>query len=152
MKLADEAMREPAATLSSPALARKQERMAETGQGLDVLLVDDDRSLLEILGTLLQLEGHRVVAVPSAHEGLLKMKEHSFDLVLADLKMPRTTGLDMLRAVREEYPQTRVVIITAYASVDTTVEAMRLGVFDYLPKPFKLAELRRVINRVRDEA
>ena len=63
-----------------------------------------------------------------------------FDVVLVDWKMPRTTGLDMLRAIREDSPETNVVIMTAYASVNSTVEAMRLGVFDYLPKPFKLAD------------
>lgn len=118
-------------------------------RGLRILLVDDDRSLLDILGSLLQLEGHDVVAVPSAHEGLLKMKESKFDLVLADNKMPRTTGMDMLKVIKEEYPDTKVVIMTAYASVDNTVEAWRLGVFDYLPKPFKLADLRQVIEKVR---
>ncbi|HEY3282701.1 MAG TPA: response regulator [Armatimonadota bacterium] len=125
--------------------------MAKDGKGLDILLVDDDRGLLEILGALLQLEGHRVVSASSAHEGLQRMKDHGFDLVLADLKMPRTTGLDMLRAIQEEYPSTPVVIMTAYASVDTTVEAMRLGVYDYLPKPFKLADLRTVISRVESQ-
>jgi two-component system response regulator PilR (NtrC family) len=114
-----------------------------------ILLVDDDRSLLDVLGSLLQLEGHEVVAVPSAHEGLLKMQEAQFDLVLADNKMPRTTGIDMLKVVNEEHPGTKVVIMTAYASVDNTVEAWRLGVFDYLPKPFKLADLRQVIEKVR---
>lgn len=125
--------------------------MPESGQGLRILLVDDDRSLLEILGALLKLEGHQVDSASSAHDGLLKMRESTYDLVLADLKMPRTSGLDMLRAIREEYPGTRVVIMTAYASVDNTVEAMRIGVYDYLPKPFKLAELRRVIEKVKAE-
>jgi DNA-binding NtrC family response regulator len=77
------------------------------------------------------------------------MKESKFDLVLADNKMPRTTGMDMLKVIKEEYPDTKVVIMTAYASVDNTVEAWRLGVFDYLPKPFKLADLRQVIEKVR---
>lgn len=120
-----------------------------SNRGLRILLVDDDRSLLDILGSLLQLEGHDVVAVPSAHEGLMKMKESRFDLVLADNKMPRTSGMDMLKAIKGEHPDTKVVIMTAYASVDNTVEAWRLGVFDYLPKPFKLADLRQVIEKVR---
>ncbi len=119
--------------------------------GLRVLLVDDDKSLLDILATLLELDGHTVVKVSAAHQGLLRMREETFDLTLVDLKMPRTTGLDMLRAIREEYPDTKVVIMTAYASVNSTVEAMRLGVFDYLPKPFKLADLRRMLERVGEE-
>ena len=119
--------------------------------GLRVLLVDDDKSLLDILGTILELDGHAVVKVSSAHAGLLKMREQEFDLVLVDLKMPRTTGIDMLRAIREDSPETKVVIMTAYASVNSTVEAMRLGVFDYLPKPFKLADLRTILDRVRRE-
>lgn len=120
-------------------------------KSLRVLLVDDDKSLLDILGTLLELEGHGVVKVPSAHAGLMKMRETEFDLVLVDLKMPRTTGIDMLRVIREERPETKVVIMTAYATVNSTVEAMRLGVFDYLPKPFKLADLRTILNRAQRE-
>lgn len=120
-------------------------------KNLCVLLVDDDKSLLDILGTLLELEGHSVVKVSSAHAGLLKMREAEFDLVLVDLKMPRTTGLDMLRVIREERPETKVVIMTAYATVNSTVEAMRLGVFDYLPKPFKLADLRTILRRAQRE-
>ena len=116
---------------------------------LRILLVDDDKSLLDILGTILELEGHAVVKVASAHAGLLKMREAEFDLVLVDLKMPRTTGIDMLRVIHEDHPDTKVVIMTAYASVNSTVEAMRLGVFDYLPKPFKLAELRTILNRAQ---
>jgi DNA-binding NtrC family response regulator len=111
-------------------------------------LVDDDKSLLDILGTILELDGHSVVKATSAHAGLMTMRDHDFDLVLVDLKMPRTTGIDMLRAIREDSPDTKVVIMTAYASVNSTVEAMRLGVFDYLPKPFKLADLRSVLERV----
>jgi DNA-binding NtrC family response regulator len=114
-----------------------------------VLLVDDDKSLLEILGTILELDGHSVEKASSAHAGLTMMREREFDLVLADLKMPRTTGIDMLRVIREEYPETKVVIMTAYASVNSTVEAMRLGVFDYLPKPFKLADLRTILDRTK---
>jgi CheY-like chemotaxis protein len=66
-------------------------------KSLRVLLVDDDKSLLDILGTLLELEGHGVVKVSSAHAGLMKMRETEFDLVLVDLKMPRTTGIDRRR-------------------------------------------------------
>jgi DNA-binding NtrC family response regulator len=116
---------------------------------LRVLLVDDDKSLLDILGTIMELEGHAVVKAASAHAGLLKMREAEFDLVLVDLKMPRTTGIDMLRMIREEHPETKVVIMTAYATVNSTVEAMRLGVFDYLPKPFKLADLRTILDRAQ---
>ncbi len=116
-----------------------------------ILLVDDDQNLLDTLGTILQLDGYNVVTASSAHEGLLAMQKQPFDLVLVDLKMPRTTGLDMLKVIREQYPQTKVVIMTAYATVDTTVQAMRLGVFDYLPKPFKLAELRTILTRAQRE-
>lgn len=114
---------------------------------LNILVVDDDRSLLDVLETLLRLEGHTVAAAQSASEALQAMQTQEFSLVLADLKMPRTSGLDLLRLIKQQHPETRVVIMTAYASVDNTVEAMRLGVFDYLPKPFKLADLRAVIEK-----
>ncbi len=118
---------------------------------LRILLVDDDAALLEALGTILETEGHLVGQASSAHEALTRMRNETYDLVLADLKMPKLSGLDLLESMRLRNYDARLVIMTAYASVDTTLEAMRKGVYDLLPKPFKLADLRAVLSRLADE-
>jgi len=118
---------------------------------ISILLVEDDVALLEILGTILRTEGYEVSQAASAHEALTKMAAQEFDLVLADLKMPKLTGLDLLESIKLRDYKTRLVIMTAYATVDATLESLRKGVYDFLPKPFKLGELRTILGRVAGE-
>lgn len=115
--------------------------------GIDILIVDDDKALLEVLRTVLAGEGHRVQTVPSAYEALPLLNAQRYDLVLVDLKMRRMDGLELLEHERLQERGTRMVIMTAYPTVDNAVHAMRQGAFDYLVKPFKLAELRAVVER-----
>ena len=117
---------------------------------ISILVVDDDRALLDILVSLLQAEGHQVESVPSAFEALERLRDGSFDLILADLKMRRMNGLELLEAARVKNPRARVAIMTAFATVATAVEAMRKGAFDYLSKPFHLAELRDLLQRAAE--
>jgi len=117
------------------------------GRGISILLVDDDKALLEILASLLEAEGHEVEAVPSAYAALERLRSRGYDLILTDLKMRRMNGMELLEAARLKNPKARVAIITAYATVETAVQAMRQGAFDYLPKPFTLADLRALIQR-----
>ncbi|UCH34542.1 MAG: response regulator [Armatimonadota bacterium] len=116
-------------------------------QGISVLIVDDDKALLGVLQSVLEAEGHRVEIVPSAYDALPRLDEERYDLVLVDLKMRRMDGLELLEHERLQQRGTRMVIMTAYPTVDTAVQAMRQGAFDYLVKPFKLAELRAVVER-----
>ncbi|MCC6446177.1 MAG: response regulator [Armatimonadetes bacterium] len=119
--------------------------------GLDILIVDDDTKLLDVLTTLLQMEGHRMTAYDTAQEALMLAKDKPFDLVITDLRMRRMDGLQLLKVAKLINPDLRVVIMTAYATVDTTVEAMRSGAYDYLRKPFKLNEIKAIIRRVQEE-
>jgi len=116
-------------------------------QGIDILIVDDDKALLGVLRSVLESEGHRVAVVPSAYEALPRLEAERYDLVLVDLKMRRMDGLELLEHERLQQRGTRMVIMTAYPTVDSAVTAMRQGAFDYLVKPFKLAELRAVVER-----
>jgi DNA-binding NtrC family response regulator len=113
--------------------------------------VDDDKALLGVLRSVLESEGHRVEVAPSAYEALPRLEVERYDLVLVDLKMRRMDGLELLEHERLRQRGTRMVIMTAYPTVDSAVTAMRQGAFDYLVKPFKLAELRAVVSRAAAE-
>jgi len=119
--------------------------------GLEILIVDDDAKLLDVLTTLLQMEGHQVTAFTTAQEALLCAKEKPFDLIVTDLRMRRMDGLQMLKVAKLINPALRVVIMTAYSTSETTTEAMRSGAYDYLRKPFKLHELKAILRRVEEE-
>jgi DNA-binding NtrC family response regulator len=119
--------------------------------GLSLLVVDDDKALLEVLTTLLSQEGHNVVAVPSGYEAFDLLGQREFDLVLVDLKMRRMNGLELLEAEKVRHPEARIVVMTAYATVDAAVQALRSGAYDFLTKPFKLTDLRAIIRRVEEQ-
>ena len=116
-------------------------------QGIEILIIDDDKALLGVLQSVLEQQGHRVQAVPSAYEALPLLEQQHYDLVLVDLKMRRMNGLELLEHERLRERGTRMVIMTAYPTVESAVQAMRQGAFDYLVKPFKLAELRAIVER-----
>ncbi len=112
-----------------------------------ILIVDDDKSLQEFLEIFLKKEGFSVAVAGDGEEALNYLSKHPVDLVLADIRMPRLDGLSFLKALREKGLELPVIMITAYASLDTAVEAKQKGAFDYVAKPFKLDELRKLIAR-----
>ncbi|TWJ19590.1 sigma-54-dependent transcriptional regulator [Geobacter argillaceus] len=112
-----------------------------------ILIVDDEKGQREILQTILKKEGYRIVEAPSAKEGLAKLAEEEFDLILTDLKMPGMSGLELLEAVLADDPQQSVVIMTAHGTIDSAVEAMRKGAFDYLEKPLERDNLLLTLQR-----
>ena len=116
-------------------------------RALEILIVDDDKALLGVLRSVLQAEGHRVEVALSAYEALPRLEQQRYDLVLVDLKMRRMDGLELLEHERLRERGARMVIMTAYPTVDSAVRAIREGAFDYLVKPFKLAELRALVAR-----
>lgn len=113
----------------------------------NILIVDDDPRIQTLLRQLLRTKGHEGVTAESGHDALEKLKVHPFDLVITDLRMPKMNGMQLLGQVKALYPEIPVIMVTAYASEDTTVEAVKLGVFDYLAKPFKIDELLGAIGR-----
>jgi len=113
-----------------------------------ILVVDDEEGLREFLSQALLGAGHVVETACDGEEALALLAKQGFDLVLTDLKMPGVDGLEVLRRVRADQPETEVVVLTAHGSVETAVEAMRLGAFDFLQKPFSGPdELRLLAER-----
>jgi len=118
--------------------------MAEKGL---IHIIDDEPIIHEVLGELLTSEGYLVESSSRGEEALGKWPSHKFDLILLDLLMPGMDGIEVLRRIKKIEPQAVVIIITAYASVESALEAMKSGAFDYIQKPFKHAELILTIQR-----
>ena len=117
-----------------------------------LLVVDDDRAILTLIGTIALAEGFDVATTINGDDAMKQLRHRPADLVLLDLRMPGVTGLDVLRAIREISPRCKVVLMTGYATIDSAVEAVKLGAIDYLTKPFDLQRLRRLLSSVREEA
>ncbi|RJQ50511.1 MAG: sigma-54-dependent Fis family transcriptional regulator [Nitrospiraceae bacterium] len=111
-----------------------------------ILVVDDEKSMREILDIFLRSEGYSVTAADNGKSALEVMKDDFFDLILTDMKMPKVSGLELLKNVREISPDTVVVIITAFGTTESAVEAMKLGAFDYITKPFQMDDIRLVVK------
>jgi len=122
-----------------------------------VLVVDDERSMRDLLAIMLKQEGHDVAVVEGGAQAIETLSREVFDLIITDLRMREVDGLAVLRAAKEHSPETVVVVITAFASTETAVEAMKLGAYDYITKPFKMDEIKLVLanalerKRLRDE-
>lgn len=124
--------------------------MARSGKR--ILVVDDDLDICALIVDGLSEEGYSICSCTSGGQALDLLEQESFDLVLADIRMPRITGVDLLQQTRERSRRTKVILMTAYASIDTAIEAVRHDAFDYLVKPFSLKELRqRVHDAVADD-
>jgi two-component system response regulator PilR (NtrC family) len=113
----------------------------------DVLIVDDEQSIREFLEILLRRLGHRVRLATEAHDAIAKLSSAPVDLVLSDLRLPKGSGMDVLRWVTDHQPDTQVIMMTAFATTENAVDAMKLGAYDYVIKPFKVDELSVVIER-----
>ncbi len=115
-------------------------------QAAKILVVDDEASMREFLEIMLEKEGYRVVCAGDGREALLALEDETFDLVITDIRMKPVDGLEVLKGCKARSPETVVIMISAYASTETAVAAMREGAYDYLPKPFKIDEMRMVIR------
>src|SRR5258708_27232403 len=107
------------------------------GSPAKVLVVDDDKIVLRAASEILQREGYQVVAIDDAVEGLTASKDPSIDVAVLDIKMPNLSGMDLLRAIKQDRPEIEVIMMTAFATVETAVEAVKAGAYDYLTKPFE---------------
>src|SRR5512137_1068227 len=112
-----------------------------------ILVVDDELSMREFLQILLSKEGHTVLTAGDVAGALERFRESDPDLVVSDLRLGRGSGLDVLAAVKAESPATEVVIMTAFATAENAVQAMKLGAYDYVLKPFKRDELLLVLAK-----
>jgi DNA-binding NtrC family response regulator len=113
-----------------------------------ILIVDDELIMRESLAGWLERDGHVVQTAPSGEDALEKLEESHFDILLVDIKMEGISGLDVLRQVKESDPDVSVVMITAYGSIPTAIEAMKNGAYDYMLKPFDPNELGVLIEKI----
>src|SRR5512147_462708 len=111
-----------------------------------LLIVDDERIALRNLEHVMKKEGYDVTGTQNGPNALKLLEERQFDVVLTDLRMEKVDGLQILRKTRELHPDTEVIMITGYATTDSAVETMRQGAFYYIAKPFKLEEVRKVVQ------
>ena len=112
-----------------------------------VLVVDDEESILSLLSEVLTGEGYKVDGVSNGFEALKKMKESAFDVMLLDLKLPKMDGIEVLRSVKRIDPQLPVIIMTGHVSLESAVDSMRHGAYDYITKPFNLEQALAAVNR-----
>ena len=137
---------------------------------MDILIIDDEKPIRETMAAFLRQHGHQVQEAPSGEEGLWLLEEHPVELVITDLKMAGISGIDVLRRVREQWPEIEVVLVTGDGTMDDAAAALRLGAYDFLIKPLRFArlevlvrhceervrfsrdnrELREVVERLRD--
>ena len=115
---------------------------------LNILVVDDEVTIRKTLAVCLETEGHKVLAVSNFQDALTETARRSFELALVDLRLGTENGLDLIPALLAQSPWLKIVVITAYASIDTAVEAMRRGATDYLPKPFTPAQVKLAVQKM----
>src|SRR5574337_1174614 len=112
-----------------------------------ILVVDDEQAMREFLTVLLEKQGHRVIAAADGEQALELVAHQSPDLVISDVRMPKMDGIGLLTGIRKTDPRLPVIMMTAYASMDSTIQAMRLGADDYITKPFRIDEIRLVVEK-----
>jgi len=115
-----------------------------------VLIVDDEHNIRLTLSHALETLEVGIDTAANGEEALAKLKEKEFTLVLLDIRMPGMTGIELLRKLRELRPDIRVIIMTAYGTVESAVDAMKLGAVDFIQKPFVPGEIRELVSRVMD--
>ncbi len=116
-----------------------------------ILVVDDEQSMRQLLLIMLRKEGYEVAAAAEGDSAVKALQSDIYDLVITDIRMPKIDGIALLRTVKEVSPETVVVVITAFGSTETAVEAMKLGAYDYITKPFKNEEIKLVIRKALEK-
>lgn len=112
-----------------------------------LVIIDDEAAILELMSKLCRAAGHTVFGYTTGMEGMAAIRTQAPDLVIVDLRIGDVNGLDLVSMCREQFPDTAVIMVTGHGSVETAVEAMRLGAFDYLTKPFDLGDLIKTVNQ-----
>jgi len=120
--------------------------------GIRILIIEDDPKMRDGLIELLKDEGYAVDSAENGQSGLEKILKHDFDIVLTDLIMPGIGGMDVLRQTKRLRAKTHIIVITAFATIENAVEAMKAGASEYITKPFKLDEVQTKIRLVLEQA
>ncbi|HEX6200038.1 MAG TPA: sigma-54 dependent transcriptional regulator, partial [Thermoanaerobaculia bacterium] len=114
---------------------------------MSILIIDDEEVLQDVLSSLLRKEGYEVLSAKTGETGLEVLAEEEVDLVLLDLMLPGISGQEVLKEIRRREPEMVVVVVTAYSSIESAIEAMRQGAFHYIPKPFKNEEVLLTVRK-----
>ncbi|OYZ17795.1 MAG: Fis family transcriptional regulator [Bdellovibrio sp. 28-41-41] len=117
-----------------------------------ILVVDDEESIREFLEIMLRKEGYEITLAEDGQKAKELLQKKSFDMIISDLQMPNMTGIELLKYVRQDFPEVLFMMITAFGTTETAVEAMKMGAYDYLTKPFKIDEVRiNISNALRSK-
>jgi DNA-binding NtrC family response regulator len=112
-----------------------------------IVVIDDEKIVGDMAKKILENEGYEVETFTDSVAALDRIRLVSFDLVITDLKMENVSGMDILKEVNRLYPQTKVIMLTAYATLDATIEAIRERIYDFFPKPVKIEELKKSVQK-----
>ncbi|WP_225072396.1 response regulator [Desulfuromonas sp. CSMB_57] len=116
-----------------------------------ILVVDDEENARLALRVILQQEGYQVDSVANGLEALEFLRRHRVNVVISDIKMPQMNGLAFLRELNRRYPSTRVIMVTAHGGIESYLEAIHLGAFEYIHKPVRVEELKWVMSKMFNE-
>jgi DNA-binding NtrC family response regulator len=121
------------------------------GREMKILVVDDEEGARELFNTILSDEGYDVTLANDGTDALTRMQADSFDLVVTDIKMPGMDGLQLLQEIRKTGSKADVIMVTAYGEVESYLKAMSLGAAEYINKPIRIKELKRIVHKVLTE-
>jgi DNA-binding NtrC family response regulator len=116
-----------------------------------ILVIDDEKIVCDMAKKILEAEDYEVETFTDSQLALERIRTQPFDLVVTDLKMENVSGMDILKEVNRLYPETRVIMLTAYATLDATIEAIRERIYDFFPKPVKIDELKKSVKKALDD-
>ena len=117
-----------------------------------LLVVDDEESIREFLEIMLKKEGYQVTLAEDGQQAIDLLKGKSFDMIISDMQMPRVTGIELLKHVKDNNPEIVFMMITAFGTTESAVDAMKMGAYDYITKPFKIDEVRmNIANALRSQ-
>ncbi len=123
----------------------------DNNKQLSILILDDEPIVSKRLKPSLQKKGYSVETFTDSLTALQRVKDKRFDIVITDLKMEGVDGMEFLTEVKKLWPDTEVIVITGFATMDTAKESFQKGIFDFLAKPFKLSEINEVIERAKEK-
>ncbi len=123
----------------------------EAKDKLSILILDDEPIVVRRLKPALEKVGYQVETFTQSADALARIEERDFDIVITDLKMEGVDGMQFLTRVKERSPRTEVIVITGFATMATTKESFQKGVFDFLAKPFKIAEIQEAVERAKEK-
>ncbi|MBW1681445.1 MAG: sigma-54-dependent Fis family transcriptional regulator [Deltaproteobacteria bacterium] len=143
-------MREPAQRKSIPGVTREASHQSASEESLRVLIVDDDEGLLSALARAFEEESYRITTISNGLDAIESCRRNHYHIVISDIRMPGASGMEVLAEVRKMSPETLVILITGFASLETAVKAIREGAYDYITKPIRLEEIKLVVKNAAE--